>query len=250
MAIASGDPTMLALCQPGEDAHSFMGARVEQDFEYRELIRLNHELDDWPAERITPRHKQAKQVRYAGKVSNLSLQYRTSANRLMITARVDYGMDMTLPQAERNWGVYRRTYTQVPVYWKSQIDLVKRLGYVETFAGRRVQVRGDWNGSLGWSMGSTAINYRIQGTGGDQKYLALSVMRDTLRKYHARFMLDLHDGIYVVVPDDRVRDFTLKVKSMLDNLPYQEAWGFTPQIPLPWDAKAGKTWGSLKGVHA
>jgi len=30
MAIASGDPTMLSLCQPGEDAHSFMGAPAGQ----------------------------------------------------------------------------------------------------------------------------------------------------------------------------------------------------------------------------
>jgi DNA polymerase I-like protein with 3'-5' exonuclease and polymerase domains len=249
MAIASGDPTMLALCEPGEDAHSFMGARVEHGFEYRELIRLNHELDDWPADQITPRHKQAKQVRYAGKVSNLSLQYRTSAKRLMITARVDYGIDMTMPQAERNHGVYQRTYTQVPVYWKRQIELVMQTGYVETFAGRRVQVRGDWNGPLKWSMGSTAINYRIQGTGGDQKYLALSVTKDYCTDMGARFMLDLHDGLYWVVRDDRVHEFCATMKPMLDNLPYAEAWGFSPPIPLTFDCKAGKTWGSLKGVH-
>ena len=39
------------------------------------------------------------------------------------------------------------------------------------------------------------------------------------------------------------------MKPMLDNLPYESAWGFHPPIPLPFDCKAGKTWGSLKGVH-
>ena len=96
MAIASGDTTMLTLCLPGEDAHSFMGARIDSDhFEYRELIRLNHELDDLRDDMVTPRHKQAKQTRYSGKVGNLSCQYRISARRFTITARVDYGMDLS-----------------------------------------------------------------------------------------------------------------------------------------------------------
>ena len=36
------------------------------------------------------------------------------------------------------------------------------------------------------------------------------------------------------------------MKPMLDNLPYKEAWGFTPPIPMPWDCKVGKAWGRLK----
>jgi hypothetical protein len=35
---------------------------------------------------------------------------------------------------------------------------------------------------------------------------------------------------------------------MLDNLPYEEAWSFVPTIPFPWDAKVGKSWGSLREV--
>ena len=249
MAIASGDTTMLQLCLPGEDAHSFMGVRVDHEFEYRQLIRLIHELDTWPADAITALHKQAKQARYAGKVGNLSLQYRTSAKRFMITARVDYGLPIELPEATRIHGIYPRTYTGVPRYWKSQIALTKQLGYVETLAGRRVQVRGDWSGSFGWSMGSTAINYRIQGTGGDQKYLAMSVLNDYCTDIGAAFMIDLHDGLYFAVRDDKVQEFCAEGKRLLDSLPYEKAWGFKPPIPLPFDCKAGKTWGSLKGVE-
>lgn len=237
MACASGDPTMLQLCLPGEDPHSFMGARINPEFEYRQLIAA-----------VDAGDKDAKNTRQGGKVSNLSLQYRTSPPRLMTTARVDYGMDMTLQQAQRNHFVYGRTYLGVPKYWDFQIADTREKGYVETLAGRRVRVEGDWKGRFGWNMGSTAINYRIQGTGADQKYLALSVLRDYLLSVDGRFSFDLHDGIYFLIPDEHVEAFCRTAKKMLDNLPYQETWGYTPPIPMTWDCKRGKSWGTLKGV--
>lgn len=237
MAIASGDTTMLQLCLPGEDPHSFMGARINPEFEYRQLITAVEAGD-----------KEAKNTRQGGKVSNLSLQYRTSAARLRITARVDYGMDMTLQQANRNHFIYQRTYTGVPKYWDRQIAETREKGYVETFAGRRIKVQGDWSGKFGWSMGSTAINYRIQGTGADQKYLGLSVLRDPLLQNGGRFSFDLHDGLYFLVPDARAAEFARVAKDKLDSLPYQDAWGITPPIPMPWDCKMGKSWGTLEGV--
>ena len=117
---------------------------------------------------------------------------------------------------------------------------------METFAGRRVQVKGNWNGPKAWSMGSTSINYRIQGTGADQKYLALQVLKPYLTEIGAYFAWDLHDGIYLYVPNDHVHAAARRIKQLLDHLPYRDAWGFTPPIPLPWDCKWGKSWGALK----
>jgi hypothetical protein len=39
-----------------------------------------------------------------------------------------------------------------------------------------------------------------------------------------------------------------EIKTVLDNLPYNKAWGFIPPIPLPWDCKLGTSWGQLKEV--
>jgi DNA polymerase I-like protein with 3'-5' exonuclease and polymerase domains len=236
MAIAADDPTMLQLCLPGEDMHAFMGARVV-GCDYKELQRLAKVADS-----------QEEKDRYLGKVANLSLQYRTSARKLRSVARVQYQIPMELPEAQRIHRTYQNSYPEVPRYWASQIAQTRRTGYVETFAGRRVQVVGNWDGDFGWSMGSTAINYRIQGTGADQKYLALKVLKPVLTSIGAFFAWDLHDGIYLWVPDDMVARVAVEGKQLLNNLPYQEAWGFTPPIPMPWDCKAGKSWGTLQGL--
>ncbi len=234
MAIASNDPQMLQLCEPGEDPHSFMGSRISGG-DYRKLIadvaaNILEALDD----------------RKLGKVGNLSLQYRTSARKLRVVSRVQYNIPMEMPQAQQIWKTYRTSYTSVPKYWVHAVNTTKQLGYAETFAGRRVQVVGDWSGNNGWSMESTAINYPIQGTGADQKYLALSVIRPYLTSIGAYFAWDLHDGIYLYVPNDKVKKAAVAIKYLLDNLPYEKAWGFTPPIALPWDCKVGNSWGSLK----
>lgn len=234
MAIASGDQTMLQLCLPGEDPHSYMGAVLSGN-DYHDLMSL-----------VDAKDALAEANRQLGKVGNLSLQYRTSAKKLRSVARVQYGLPMELPEAQRIHKTYQRTYPQVPQYWDRQIALVKQLGYVETFAGRRVQVTGNWDGEWGWSMGSTSINYRIQGTGADQKYLAMKMLKPYLTSIGGRFGWDLHDGIYMYIPDAVVDRAVVDIHRILDNLPYQEAWGFTPPIPLPWDCKTGKSWGSLK----
>lgn len=234
MAIASKDETMLNLCLPGEDPHSYMGSRIVHT-DYHEMIRLVHEED-----------KVAKAGRQLGKVANLSLQYRTSAPKLRITARVNHNIPMEEGQARMIHRAYQQAYPGVPRYWEKQIAMTRRLGYVETFAGRRVQVVGDWDGRMGWSMGSTAINYRIQGTGADQKYLALAVIRPYLTEIGGYFAWDLHDGIYLYIPDGAVKKAVADILEMLNNLPYVRAWGFEPPIPLPWDCKVGKSWGTLK----
>lgn len=183
-----------------------------------------------------------------GLIVHNSLQYRTSAAKLRTVARVQYNLPMELPEAMLIHQTYQASYKRVPEYWHRQISITKRLGYVETFAGRRVQVTGNWTGRQGWSMGSTAINYRIQGTGADQKYLAIAVLDPYLRRVGAYFAWDLHDGIYMFVPKGVLDRFVVEVPKMLANLPYRQAWGFTPPIPLPWDIKAGPTWGALKEV--
>ena len=185
-----------------------------------------------------------------GVIVHNSLQYRTSARKLLTVARVQYGIPMVMDESRLIHRTYQVSYKGVPAYWNKQIAMTKRLGYVETFAGRRVQVTGNWLGSRAWEMGSTAINYRIQGTGADQKYLALSVLRGYLVETGSYFAWDLHDGLYFFVPNKVLQRFVEVVPKVLARLPYRKAWGFDPPIPLPWDLKAGPSWGKLKEVKA
>lgn len=240
MAIESGDTVMLSLSQLGEDPHSYMAAEIGAH-DYRQLIGFVKAEEEW-----------ASNARKGGKVANLSLQYRTSKRKLRVVSKVQYNIDMTDEDAEHTWLTYRKTYPGVPRYWERQINFAKANGYVENLAGRRVELLGSWDqtSKSSYPQQQTAINFPIQGVGGDQKYLALRVIRNQLSRYDAHFAWDLHDGMYFYVPKHKSMKFAVEMRELLDNLPYLQAWGLKSPIPLPWDAKIGPTWGTLKEIAA
>lgn len=233
MAILSGDSTMQALCAEGEDAHGYMGAEIAH-VEYRALVQA-----------VKDGSKNAKGSRQLGKLANLSLQYRTSANKLRTVARAQYGLPMELPEAQMIHATYLRNYPGVPAYWSKQIAMCTAQRFVQTLAGRRVKLPRVHRLNE-WSVQSTTLNYPVQGVGADQKYLALATLKPYMVQHGIKFALELHDGIYLYIPDELVGKCVPEIKHLLGTLPYAKAWGFTPPIPLPFDAKTGKSWGNLK----
>jgi DNA polymerase I-like protein with 3'-5' exonuclease and polymerase domains len=238
MAVCSGDETMLELCQPGQDAHAYMAAQIER-VDYSLFMRKLSEGD-----------KDYKAKRQLGKVANLSLQYRTSANKLQRVAAIQHGIKLTSDDAKLIHSTYQRTYRKVPAYWKQQKHLAKRQNYIENLAGRRIYFkepyeRGHEND---WSYDSTAVNYPIQSMGAEQKYLALMVLRTMLPRWGARFYFELHDGLFVIIPHGCAGEAVPEIKQALSNLPYSRAFKLDLPIGFPVDAKVGPSWGELKEV--
>lgn len=236
MAVESNDDAMLAMCAPGEDAHAFMAARIA-GIPYD---RLRADLED--------KVPGAKDKRQLGKVANLSCQYKTSANRLKIVAKTQYALDLSDPEAQKIHRMYRVAYPNVPRYWDRQVRRARFDGTITNLAGRTVRLgRADeWEKDLIWSYEATSINFPIQSIGADQKYLALMIARNYLPKVNGYFYMELHDGLFFVVPNDKAEIAARDIKRLLSNLPYQRAWGLTLPIQFPVDAKLGPSWGDLK----
>lgn len=234
VAIESGDPTMLSLCEIGQDPHSYMAAEMT-DLTYQQM-----------REAYKTGQAGAYETRMAGKVGNLSCQYRIGPKSLLRTARVQYHLPWDINMAQHVHSAYHDTYVGVKKYWRRKIMEAQRKGYAETIAGRRVILEGDWFGDTQWQLESTAINFPIQGVGADQKYLAMAAVKPLLTKYGGKFYFELHDGLYAIFPDRVAEKAAYEGRELLSNLPYRRAWGFTPPIPLPWDMKIGKNWGDLE----
>ncbi len=238
MAVASEDERMLALREDGEDAHSFMGAQVA-GIDYKDLVR-----------RVKAGDKEAAGQRKLGKFCNLSYQYRISAKAATVKAKVEYGLNLEESFVKQTQNSYKRAYPGVPDYWISAVARGQYNGYAETYAGRRIHFpKGGKDKNQKWAMESTCINYPIQGTGGDQKYLALSVARDELNQMEGYFYFDLHDGLYFILKKANSLKNAVKLRHLLSNLPYEEAWGVKFPIKFPVDCKIGPSWAALKEIE-
>lgn len=201
-----------------------------------------------------PRHRYTVS-NYLVSNSNLSFQYRVGSKTALMKARTDYEMDLDETFIKQILATYKAAFKGVAGsagtlgYWQTAVYRAKMQGYAETFAGRRVQLTGTWSGREQWPMESTAINYPIQGTGADQKYLGLAVLRNLLPKFNAYFYMELHDGLFIIVPRDRSRKAGEVIQHNLSNLPYKSAWGVDLPIKFPVDAKiSSESWGDLKGL--
>jgi DNA polymerase I-like protein with 3'-5' exonuclease and polymerase domains len=237
MAIESDDPTMLTLCEAGEDAHAYMGAEIDPRWEYKKLSTA-----------AKKGNAEAGKSRKLGKVSNLSCQYRIGKKKFRSTARVQYDLPLSFEDASSMHDTYHRTYPGVKQYWKNAVAKAKRRGFAETLAGRRVQLNVNWTDpESAWMYESAAINFPIQGVGADQKFLAIASVGALAKKLGALFYFELHDGLYFIVPSKRAKKFALMARKLLNNMNYAKAWhGFIPPVPLPWDAKIGPSWGNME----
>lgn len=177
-------------------------------------------------------------------------QYRIGYQTLRVRANVNHGMPIDNKEARVIHNTYHSTYKGVEQFWLRQIRKCRRLGYAETLAGRRVQLKGQWSHRQeGWKLESTAVNFPIQGVGADQKYLAMKLLKNVLPQIGGHFYFELHDGLYAILPEKTAMHDGIRVRNMLSNMPYKKAWGFEPPVPMPWDMKIGPTWGTLKEVQ-
>jgi DNA polymerase I-like protein with 3'-5' exonuclease and polymerase domains len=237
MAVESGDTTMLGLCAPGEDAHSYMGSSIAR-VDYRRLMAELHDTNSTVM-------KAAKHLRKLGKFGNLSCQYCIGVTTLGMKAFADYDMELSQGEVANIHSTYQRTYPGVPRYWERQRYRVRRDRQITTLSGRTVYIP---DGPIKWDAESTAINFPIQGVGGDQKYLALLVAKNYLPQVGGRFYLDLHDGLFFIVPKAKSMKAALDLRALLSNLPYRQAWGVELPIAFPFDLKIGPSWGELVEV--
>lgn len=238
MGVASNDSALIKIFNDGLDSHCYQGASI-MGISYGEFHSryMNKDL-----ELAGP-----SGYRMLGKVTNLSCQFRIKADKLMQQAKSQYGVDLTRAEAQALIDSYAKAYPGVSGtggYWESAIEYAKHFGYVQTLAGRRRYI-SNWN-SDAYNCEQEAINFPIQGTGADQKCLAIHLLNKYFPK--VRFMLDLHDGLWLLVPKEHAERTILECKQMLNDIDYYAWWGVDMTIPMLWDAAIGPNMGDMRGV--
>lgn len=237
MACVANEKTMIGLFNDQKDLHAYTAAGIV-GMGYEEFQELKKTDPD-----------KYKNDRFIGKLTNLALQYRLSARNLYKQWHDKHGItNKTENDAELAKQAYLRIYSGIGRYWQDVVSFAKVNHYVKNLAGRKHMLL-DWTYENAWSAEQTAINFPIQSTGAEQKILALYELRDFISQQGIRFGWDLHDGMYFYVPDcDMQRDLVKSMIEIVENLPYNKAWRWNPQVKFPVEVKIGKAWGKLQSI--
>lgn len=234
IACMAQETTMIKLFNENKDMHAFTAAGI-----------AGMSYDDFVGLKQTDVTKY-NEMRKLGKLTNLALQYRLGARGLYKQWHDVYGLtDKTETDAQLARATYMRIYPGIPRYWRTQPMIARRTGYVDSKGHRRCSIT-KWDVENEYKSSQTAINFPIQATGADQKILALYYLRDYLYANGIQFAWDLHDGMFFYAPVELAYTRIVEMVYILNELPYEKAWGWKPQVKFPVEVKIGKRWGKLE----
>ncbi|OGN01067.1 MAG: DNA polymerase I [Candidatus Yanofskybacteria bacterium RIFCSPLOWO2_02_FULL_43_10] len=142
---------------------------------------------------------------------------------------------------------YMREFSGVARYMQEMKDKVRRDGYVTTIFGRRRHLPEAFSGmpQLISQAERMAINMPIQGTASDLIKLSMTNIHDLMHREKVedkvKLLLNVHDELLFEVKDGLVKDWSVKIKNIMENIHKLD-------VPLIVDAKYGKNWAEMQDV--
>jgi DNA polymerase-1 len=208
-----------------------IAAKIAGEQNMIEAYRQGEDLHALTARNVTGKGQITPAERQLAKPVNFGLIYGLGVNSLRRKAKTDYGLDLSLEDANR----YRRAFFDAyPAIqrWHSRIRRA-RATETRTLSGRRVLVDAD--GFFGGK-----ANYMVQGTGGDGVKMALALLWERRDQAPGAFpVLAVHDEI--VVECDQAQADTVAAwlrQAMLDAI----ATLIDP-VPVDVEVVVAQSWG-------
>lgn len=228
------EKNMLEVYKDNGDIHSKTGSEL-----------INIEMKDFDHKNV-PEHKAA---RSKAKAVNFGLIYGMGAAGFQDYAKNQYGVVMTLEEAEQTRDLFFETYPRLLDYHENYIDKARKYGWVRTLYGRRRRTP-DINNEDGFKRGMderVAINSPIQGTAGEFTIFAVALLHNRLDP-RVQFVNTIHDSILFYVPNGMEEYALSVVKDTMQNLPNMQYFGVElSNVGMGADAEASDiSWKDLK----
>ena len=183
-------------------------------------------------------------ARRNAKICNFGLIYGMSLWGFIRYAKLEYGIELTEPQAEAWINIFFRKYPRLKTYHKIAINFCREHGYIDTILGRRRRLP-EINSYDKWLKGEAerqAINAPIQGPSSDAVILAgIEIMRTEPNPEEFRPTLFIHDELIFLVKDNsKVTDYGKLFHHHMTNPPLERDFGVKLLVPLESEVKVGK----------
>ena len=240
---------MIEAYKTGKDLHCLTGAGLG-GYEYDEFIALlpsKHE-DLWTeAEKMAA--KIYKDFRQKAKAGNFGLLYGMQAAGFQAYAKVNYGVTMTIEEAEAVRDAFFARYPGLVAWHNQQINAAHMQGYVVNPLGRVAHL--PLIKSNIWEVKGKAerksINSPVQSTLSDLCMWSISFLEEMYAQEGLWIAGMTHDSIYGYYPEDDDRDMWMRrITDVMQNLPYEKDFDWHPPLWFPADIEEGTTFADLK----
>ncbi len=222
-AFLSDDPSLTDIFKQGRDVHTEVAARVFH---------------------VRPEEVSYEQRRRA-KVINFGILYGMGVNALKM------GLGSSRAEAQEFYDQYFAAFPRLAAYIEEVKDSAMKLGYTETYFGRRRYFDGIKSPIpfIRAAAERMAINAPMQGTQADIVKLAMVEIDELFKKEKvgdtAHMLLQVHDELVFEIEDSKVEKLAPKIRAIMENIiPEKDRKG----IPFLAEGKVGPNWGDMEKI--
>lgn len=223
------DETMMQTYRSGGDIHAATTAVI---------FGVSY---DEAQDRHRPEYKEQRTI---AKNVNFGTFYGLFPRGLQNTLRFKAGVEKSLPECEQILNNLKRGYPGLIIWQEETKRSAARNMYTETWLGRRRYLPGIRSDN--WSERSFAercsLNTPIQGTAADILKISVTrILRGLPERPWLIPILQIHDELTFIVPDDRLGEAASFVRSCMEKEPFP---GF--DLPLIAEVSVGKRFGEME----
>ena len=183
--------------------------------------------------------------RRAAKVINFGILYGMGINALQ------QSLGTSRAEAQEFYNQYFEVFPRLAAYIDEIKASASKLGYVETYFGRRRYLDGI-KSPIPYVRASAermAVNAPMQGTQADIVKLAMikidAYLKEKKVENDAHLLLQVHDELVFEIKEGMVEELAPSIKEIMENVvPKKERLG----IPFLADGKVGPNWGEMEKI--
>lgn len=233
----AGEQKMIQAYKNGVDLHTLTAATVNgMTYEEAMFLKKNDEAA-------------YKALRQNGKAGNFGLLYGMSAYGFMLYADAVYGVKLTLEEAEAMRDAFFNLYPGLPLWHQWQIEEARQTLQVRSPLGRvrHLPLIHSANKKIRAHTENQAINSPIQGTLVDMMWWSMALI-DQERPEAIPFA-QIHDQGLWYLPEDHVDEYGRAICHTMENLPFEEKFGWKPDLAFTVDAEVGLNLADLEEIE-
>lgn len=232
-------------------AHISLDDELVRVFTSDEDIHLNtaRSLTTDPWDQLSKDEQKANRTK--AKAMNFGLIYGMQARSFVRYALDNYGLRITLKQANKWVETFFKTYPGIARYHEAVTSFLRKYGYAVSPFGRKryfPKIKSTSEYVRGEAI-RAAINHPIQSVSSDSFLLAWHTLMELPEAKAIRPIMFIHDEMVLELKDDSTLD-ELKntIKYHLEHPPIAAVFGFEPRVPFKVDATEGYNLAAMSEV--
>lgn len=242
-ACISKEANMIQAYKDGMDLHLITGGKVN-----------GYSIDDMldmkaAAKKNKKVAKMLKRIRQGGKAGNFGLLYGMGAKGFAEYARISYGVDMTVSEAEKAREAFFELYPGLVSWHEWSKNYAKQHGFIRSPLGRvrHLPLIYSSDNEMRAKAERQAINAQVQSTLSD-------IGQFTLVKFHEAYgrpdgcrpFMFCHDAVVFYIRESEADAWIPRCKELMGNLPIKDTFGWNHQIPFTVDVEVGHTFADME----